>query len=231
MALHALRRRRGVGWLAVAGLLALLAAVFTARAASDGPVRTEAVIVARVPIPAGAPLDGPEGDLALAVLEIPVGVPLPGLIRDPSELRGRRALAPIAPGEPITRSLAGANPDAGPAPLAQGERAIPVPLSTAGGSAAALAPGIRVDVVASTGEGPSGRSGVVVADAEVLAVGAGSADALADGSSGTALLRVSRSQALRLTAALNFAQEVRLLIRPFGEPPRPVPRPARAPLP
>jgi hypothetical protein len=77
-------------------------------------------------------------------------------------------------------------------------------------------PGARVDVVASTGEGLAGRTAVVVADAEVLAVGdAGPEGEL--GAAGEALLRMSSAQALRVTAALNFAREVRLLSRPREE--------------
>ncbi len=91
-----------------------------------------------------------------------------------------------------------------------------MPLSTAGGSAAGLVPGARVDVVASTGEGLAGTTALVVADAEVLAV-ALPAPEDAGASSGEAVLRVSSRQALRVTAALNFAREVRLLVRPLDE--------------
>ena len=59
-----------------------------------------------------------------------------------------------------------------------------------------LAPGARVNVVASTGEGLAGRTRVVVADAEVLAT----AEAAPDGdpaAAGEALLRVTSAQALR----------------------------------
>jgi hypothetical protein len=58
---------------------------------------------------------------------------------------------------------------------------------------------------------------MVVSDAEVLAV---AAPASVDGQvvpGGEALLRVSSGQALRITAALNFAREVRLLVRPQDE--------------
>ena len=78
MALRRFRRRRGVAWLLIAGLLALMAAVFTARAASGQDAPTEPVIVARVPIPAGAPLDGPDADLTLGLIEVPIGLSLPG---------------------------------------------------------------------------------------------------------------------------------------------------------
>ena len=79
------------------------------------------------------------------------------------------------------------------------------------------APGTRVDVLASDGEGLAGRTRVVVAGAEVLAImrddvsrGDGSGDAL--------LLRVSTEQALEVTRALDFAREVRVVVRPATEP-------------
>ncbi len=76
------------------------------------------------------------------------------------------------------------------------------------------------NVVASTGEGLAGRTEVVVADAEVLATadGAATGDPMA---AGEALLRVTAVQALRITEALNFAREVRLLARPPDETDRP----------
>ena len=102
-----------------------------------------------------------------------------------------------------------------------------VPLSAAAG-AAGLAPGARVDVVASTGEGPSGRTRVVVADAEVLATTEAAPEG-ALGGAGEALLRVTAAQALAVTAALNFAREVRLLARPRDEAGTEPPPPAGAP--
>jgi hypothetical protein len=53
----------------------------------------------------------------------------------------------------------------------------------------------------------------VVADAEVLATTEAPPEG-GLGGAGEALLRVSSAQALRVTAALNFAREVRLLARP-----------------
>ena len=77
--------------------------------------------------------------------------------------------------------------------------------------------GARVDVVASSGEGLTGTTALVVADAEVLAVAVSPPPAGFEGSVGEALLRVSSRQALRITAALNFSREVRLLARPADE--------------
>lgn len=206
--------RRGGSWLLAAGLIGIVAAVITVRAA--GPAEASGtIIVARQPLPAGFLID--EGAAATVLAGAPAAVQgLRGVFSDPSELIGRRVTAPVGAGEPLSDAALGGAEGSGPAPLRIGERAVAVPLSTAGGSAAGLVAGSRVDVVASTGEGLAGTSALVVADAEVLAVAAPAADDLAGGS-GEALLRVSSPQALRVTAALNFAREVRLLVRPIDE--------------
>jgi Flp pilus assembly protein CpaB len=205
--------RRGGSWLLAAGLIGLVAAVVTVRAA--GPAEASGtIVVAREPLPAGFLID------EVAAATVLAGAPaisseLRGVFSDPAELVGRRVTAPVGAGEPVSDAALGGAEGAGPAPLRIGERAVAVPLSAAGGSAAGLVAGSRVDVVASSGEGLAGTSALVVSDAEVLAV-ASAADDLA-ASSGEALLRVSSPQALRVTAALNFAREVRLLVRPIDE--------------
>ncbi len=173
------------------------------------------MLVARAPLPPGLLVDETVASEALVPAPVPAGLDLTGLLRSADEALGRRTAAPVAAGEPLTQAALGGAPGAGAAPLAPGQRAVAVPLSAASG-AAGLAPGARVDVVASTGEGPAGRTRVVVSDAEVLAT----AEAAPDGDlggAGEALLRVSSAQALRVTAALNFAREVRLLARPRDE--------------
>lgn len=223
--LRRLLARRGGIWVVLALVAAAAAALLTAQAGARGA--GGAVLVARVALPPGTLIAA--GDLALAPVAAPVA--LPGLLRDPSEAIGRRALAPVSPGEPLTAAVVGGAPGAGPAPLAPGERAVAVPLSAAAGAGAVLSWGVRVDVVASTGEGPAGRSEIVVADAEVLAVTAGPDPASPDpGALGEVLLRVSATDALRVTAALNFAREVRLLVRPPAEA-GPDPAAASAPAP
>jgi pilus assembly protein CpaB len=105
----------------------------------------------------------------------------------------------------------------------RGERAVTV--EVAGGlTDAGPAPGSRVDVLVST-EGPGGgRTQMALAGAELLGVGeaaAGYSDAdPATASAGTttlATLRVTVRQAIYLTAADNFAREIRLLPRPPGD--------------
>jgi Flp pilus assembly protein CpaB len=211
--LRALRRRPGA-WFVVAGTLAASAALLTARAGSGEPAGGH-VVVAREPIPAGTSLDPERASRLLALAPVPAGLALRGLVRDAGAAVGRRTAAALAAGEPLTDAALGGAPGIGPAPLAPGERAVPVPLVTAGGAAAGLAPGVRVDAVAARGEGPGGRTEVVVAGAEVLAVTDPAPGGAGDG--GTVLLRVGRDAALRLTSALNFARDVRLLVRPAGE--------------
>ncbi len=220
------RRRAGL-WLVLAGVVGLVAAIVTLRAAS-APADAGRVVVARQVLAPGLLLDEEAASAALVVAIVPAGAMLPGTLADPTEALGRRVAVPVGPGEPVTQAALGGSPGIGPAPLAVGERAVPVPLAAAGGGAAGLVAGARVDVVASTGEGPAGRTAVVVAAAEVLAVAASpAADGI--GTAGEVLLRVSATQALRITSALNFAREVRLLVRPAQEMPGPPPAPVGAP--
>ena len=207
-------RRPGI-WLLLAGAVGLVAAVLTLRAGAE-PVPDGTIVVARHQLAPGLVIDEDAAATMLVALPAPRLPGLTGLLLDPAEAVGRRIGVPVAPGEPVTEAVLGGAPGTGPAPLSIGERAVPVPLAAAGGGAAGLVPGARVDVVASTGEGPAGRTAVVVADAEVLAVAESPApDGIGD--TAQALLRVSAAQALRITAALNFSREVRLLARPADE--------------
>ena len=204
-------RRAGV-WMALAGAAGLLAVAFTLRAAAQ-PGDGGWVVVARTDLPAATVIDAELSRDGLTLAPVPAGLVLPGLLRDPADAIGRRTSAFVSMGEPLTQASLGGSPGLGPPPLAPGQRAVSVPLSAAG---VALGPGARVDVVASTGEGLAGRTEVVVADAEVLATadGAATGDPMVGGE---ALLRVTAPQALRITEALNFAREVRLLARPPDE--------------
>lgn len=205
--------RRGAMWFAVAAVLALVAVAATLRAQARGPGAR--ILVAAADLPVGAHLEGAGEGLVRAVA-VPRSAALPGVLRDVADVRGRLVAVPVGQGEPISDAVLGGRPGRLPGPLARGERAVSVPLATAGGAAAALAPGVRVDVVAATGDGPRGQAAVVVPDAEVLttsiATGEGSA-----GDGGSVLLRVRRAEALRLAAALDFARDVRLLPRPVAE--------------
>jgi len=88
-------------------------------------------------------------------------------------------------------------------------------LSQLGGS------GAHVDVLVSTERGDSsGRTFLALEDVELLDLregGGGDSEGAAGKATATATLRVTLRQAVYLTAAQNFAREVRLLPRPPGD--------------
>lgn len=207
--------RRPGWWFVIAAVLAV-GAFMLASGMGRGEEPGARVLVAARAIPAGEVIGGGARGL-LAVASVPMGAVLPGMLVEAAEATGRRTVAPLAAGEPITQAALGGAPGLGPAPLVAGERAVAVPLRALGAAAGAPAPGARVDVLASDGEGLAGRTRVVVSGAEVLAImrddpsrGDGSGDAL--------LLRVTAAQALEVTRALDFAREVRVVGRPASEP-------------
>ncbi len=148
---------------------------------------------------------------------------------------GLRPMAPIAEGGYLTAGLFARSNDEhrGGGGVGRGERAVTVEVSGASG----LAVGSRVDVLVSTESGAGGgRTLMALAGAELLGLEAGSTGAgLGDGADGSgaagagadaagaagptalATLRVSLRQAVYLTAADNFAREIRLLARPPGD--------------
>ena len=189
------------------GALAVLAVGVTLAA---GPGSSgQGVLVAREALPAGLVIDDRVVTERLATLQLPSGTRLAGLL-SAQDVRGRRTVGPIAAGEPITSASIGGADLPGPEPLRKGERAITVPLRAAGASAAALIAGDVVDVVATSGEGLTGRAEVVVSGAEVLTV----VTAADGGEEAAVVLRTEARAALRVAGALNFAREVRLLRRP-----------------
>ena len=210
------RIRRPAWWFVLAALLAA-GAFMLASGMGGGEQPAARVLVAARAIPAGEVIGSAQADGLLAFAGIPADAVLPGLILDPSDADGRRTVAPLAAGEPLTQAALGGAPGLGPEPLATGERAVAVPLRAAGAVAAAPTAGARVDVLASDGEGLAGRTRVVVSGAEVLAVMRDD-DARGDAAGDALLLRVSVSQALEVTRALDFAREVRVVARPASEP-------------
>jgi pilus assembly protein CpaB len=159
---------------------------------------------------------------ALAVQHVPARFAPPDALSSAAGIAGLRPSAPVAAGGYVTAGLfEGSNDEQrGGGDASRGQRVVTVEVS----GAAALAAGERVDVLVSTESGAGGgRTLMALAGAELLRLDAApppGAPPDATGSGGpTALatLRVSVRQAVYLTAADNFAREIRLLARPPGD--------------
>jgi pilus assembly protein CpaB len=182
-----------------------------------------AVVVAAELIERGTVV-GP-GDLKVA--SFPRVYAPPGFIDRISRAAGRVALSDLSPGEAVTETRL-ARVRAGPVAslIPAGLRAFAVPTSLPGG---ALAPGDRVDVLATYASGQP-HTETVVAGVEVLFVlgpegsdggsGVTNLDAAAAGvgSSTTLILLVSTEQEERLAFARAFA-DLQVAIAPAEEPP------------
>jgi pilus assembly protein CpaB len=227
------RRRRGALLLSVAlasgGLAASQVHERERRAAERlGPLVD--VLVAARDLPAGARVrrDG------VGLRRVPARFAPPDALTSGAGVVGARVAASVPAGGYLGAGLFG-GPESGRGrdPMRRGERAVTV--EVAGGlSAAGLTTGRRVDVLVSTETGAGGRTQMALAGAELLGIGEASsggypepapaADPTADPAAGpTALatLRVTLRQAIYLTAADNFASEIRLLPRPPGDRLRP----------
>jgi len=219
------RRRRGLLLLSVAlasgGLAAAQVHERERRAAEQlGPVVE--VLVAAHELPAGSRV----GRGAVATERVPARFVPPDALSSGAGVLGARIAIPVSAGGYLTAGLfAAAGDQKSQGRIRRGERAVTV--EVAGGTAAAgLAPGSRVDVLVSTEPGAGGgRTQMALAGAEVLRVGepAGAgysepdAAELSTGPTALATLRVTVRQAIYLTAADNFAREIRLLPRPPGD--------------
>ena len=184
------------------------------------PIR---VVVAKQDIPERVRLDRRRLARALTVREVPARYAPRDALAQPTHALGLETTVPVPVGAYLTASLlrdpraAAAVPAAG---VKRGQRLVEVAVTggrelTGGGVA-------RVDVVV-TKEGSSGggRTFVALENAELVAARPARANETAD-ADGTpadtiATLRVGARAAVFLTAAQNFAREVRLLARPLGD--------------
>jgi pilus assembly protein CpaB len=228
------RRRRGLLLLSVALASGGLAASQVRErersvAAQVGPAVP--VLVAARDLPAGSRVSA----RALALRRVPARFVPPDSLASAAGVVGLRSIAPIVAGGYVTAALfeGSSGEHRGGGGVGRGERAVTVGVSGAAG----LVVGSRVDVLVSTESGAGGgRTLMALAGAELLRLGpdagaegygdpgtaAGEAGgaAAAGGVSGPttlATLRVSLRQAVYLTAADNFAREIRLLARPPGD--------------
>jgi len=224
------RRRRAVFLLALALACGGLAASEVGGRVAEVESRTgqpEPVVVAARDVKPGARLKA--GDVA--VRDVPARFAPVDAVRSAPEAVGARVESGLRRGAYLTPAALGAGARvARSGSLRRGERAVQVavaggdPLSQAGG------PGSRVDVLVSTEpRDGAGRTFLALEDVELLALGGpdgaaaradegpGEGTGAAATASATATLRVTQRQAVYLTAAQNFARELRLLPRPAGD--------------
>jgi pilus assembly protein CpaB len=180
-------------------------------ASSVGPLT--AALVARTDIEAGKRVGAPD----LELKRLPARFLPPDALLSTADALGLRAAVPVPRGGYVTASALAtqsSSDDGATRTLAPGERAVDVNVSNTG-AAELGGPGARVDVLVTTGkDGGAGRTNLALQDVPLLGVRQGSAQ---EPDHLIATLRVTVRQAVYLTAAQNFAQEVRLLPRPAGD--------------
>jgi pilus assembly protein CpaB len=226
----AVRRRRGL--LLVA--LALASGALAASLVSDRVESVERRVGPLVPVAVAARDLRAGTRLApgdVAVRRVPAAYAPRRALGSPAQAAGHAVGVALPAGAYLTPELfAGSAPGQAAGGLPRGQRAVEVAVA-GGGALESAGPGSRVDVLVST-EASDGRGSTSVAleNVELLALRTAGAEGSSLEAGGgpdegpaaaavtaIATLRVTLRQALYLTAAQNFAREVRLLPRPPGD--------------
>ena len=218
------RRTRAAALLGLSAVCAGAAISLVNRYASD--VRAQVGPLTRVVV---ATRDLPRGQLITprALLErlterrVPARFVPPDALRSSRDALGLRALARVPAGSYIGAAQLGPPQSQARPALAGDGRVVEVPVSGAATTAELMRPGVRVDVLI-TSERGAGPPRTYLALQHVALEGlrplqsdaAGGDDSAPDA---VAAVRVSLRQAVLLTAAQNFARELRLVARPAGD--------------
>lgn len=165
-----------------------------ARTAAAGP--GVPVVVTEIGLARGTVLEA----TALSVGSMPDAYRPPGALTSIAQAVGRMLAADVVAGEALTATRLAAVGGPVAALVPPGLRAVPVPVAAPPGL---LAPGDRVDVLATFGAGQP-HTEIVVESAEVLSLLGGGADAF-EGVTSVVLL-VSQETAERLAYARSFAE-------------------------
>ena len=221
------RRRRALVLLALAlacGGLAASQVHDRAQAIEQRVGRPVPVVIARAALDAGTKVDAATARRRLELREVPARFAPPDSFATVRDVVGLTTATAVPAGGYLTAAQLerdGRRPSE-PGGLARGERAVEVAVAGAPAAAGRGGSGARVDVLVTTRprEG-AGRTFVALENVELLDVratgGEGMPEPAVEGGAARAgaiaTLRVSVRQAVYLTAAQNFAQEVRLLAR------------------
>jgi pilus assembly protein CpaB len=150
----------------------------------------------------------------------------PGSFRGASDVIGLRALIRVPAGAYLGQAQLGESvPGAAPAGSARvrGARVVEVPVAGATALGAVLRPGVRVDVLVTSERGPGpprtylALQRIELVDFRPPGEGATFSEGDAREADAVAALRVSLPEAVLLTAAQNFARELRLVPRPQAD--------------
>ena len=213
------RRTRGLALLGTAAACAGLAASSVNRYANDvsaqvGPLVT--VVVAREELKRGTMLTADTASRGLEVRRVPARYAPPQALTAISDAVGYRLTAGLHRGAYLVGgmlALGGKGRSGNP-----GGRTVEIAVAGAGSLADALQPGAHVDVLITSdrGGGP-GRTYLALQDAELIAFASAGGAGGGETPGATAALSVSLRQAVLLTAAQNFARELRLVPRSEGD--------------
>jgi pilus assembly protein CpaB len=214
--------------------LAMACGGLAASEVGDRVREVEQRVGAAVPVVVAARDLGPGTELTgadLAVKQIPHRFAPRDAPATARQAVGLRTAGPVAAGSPITAGVVGGEEGTGEVGgLRRGERALEIAVTASAAFMEAATPGARVDVLVSTEASDGrGRTFVALEDVELLGLRPGQAydeaaldagvgaDAGAPRATAFATLRVTLGQAVYLTAAETFTQELRLLLRPSGD--------------
>jgi pilus assembly protein CpaB len=180
------------------------------------------VVTARVDLPKGKLIRPRDLQAYLGERRVPERFVPPSALRAASAAVGYRMLTTIRAGDYVSEASLGASAAAGRPPAADSRgRLVEVPVAGAETIAGALVPGSRVDVLITTERGARGsRTYLALQRVELVDFRAQATDAPGAGQGergALATLRVTLSQAVLLTAARNFARELRLVPRAAGD--------------
>jgi pilus assembly protein CpaB len=213
------RRTRGLALLGAAAACAGLAASSVSRYANDvsaqvGPLVT--VVVARAELKRGTVLAPATASRGLEIRRVPARYAPPQALTAISDAVGYRVTAGLHRGDYLVGGMLALGGRGRSAHL--GGRTVEIAVAGAGSLADALQPGAHVDVLITSdrGGGP-GRTYLALQDAELIAFAGATGAGGGETPSATAALRVSLRQAVLLTAAQNFARELRLVPRSEGD--------------
>jgi pilus assembly protein CpaB len=215
------RRSRGLALLGAAGICAGLAASSVSRYTNDvraqvGPLVP--VVLARADLARGTAITPNTAARALEVRRVPARYAPAQAVSSTSAAVGYRLAIKLDRGSYVTDSSL----ISGDRPGTRGDgagRIVEIEVAGAGLLTESLQSGSHVDVLITTDRGDSaGHTYLALQDAELIGFSPGSAaGGPGEGGRANAALRVSLRQAVLLTAAQNFARELRLVPRADGD--------------